>query len=87
MATLRRMGLGSPSSIGAIGAPIHRSGGATTMRSRCWIMCACNSCWPSGSSGELSARMTLASPAMKAMARPALNRSGIRRESVVHPRR
>ena len=38
IATLRRMGLGSPSSIGASGAPIHRSGGATAIRRRCWIM-------------------------------------------------
>lgn len=37
-ATTRRMGRGMPRSIGATGAPIHRSGGATTIRSRCWIM-------------------------------------------------
>jgi hypothetical protein len=38
MATHRRIGFGSPSNIGATGAPSHRSGGATDIRRRCCVM-------------------------------------------------
>ena len=85
-ATARRAGSGSPLSSGATGAPSQSSGGATTISSRCWTMCAWSHRWPSASIGEQSARNMMLSPAANATGRRAPKCLGTRGRSAAQRR-